>query len=105
MICEGSSFSNGNMKPVALVRMVVSRNKAVRPGIACDLSSPYKTTRPETIPIRLMTTCNTVTACKLKPSIMTLSPCFDWGDATADHRKLPQRDCASQALVNAVRVL
>ena len=76
MICEGSSFSNGNMKPVALVRIVVSRKIAVMPGIDCDLSSPNKTMRPETIPIRLMTTCKIVTACKLKPSIMTRSPCW-----------------------------
>src|SRR3984885_7205113 len=76
MICEGNSFSKGNMTPVALVRMVVMRKRAVRPGIDCDLNSPNKTTRPATIATRLMTTCRTVTACKLKPSIMMQSPCW-----------------------------
>ena len=70
MMCDGSSFSKGNMKPVALVRIVVMRKMAVTPGIDCDLNRPNKTTRPETIPIKLMTTCKTGTACKLRPSIM-----------------------------------
>src|ERR1700722_7632977 len=76
MMCEGNSFSNGNMKPVALVRMVVIRKMAVNPGIDCDLNIPNKTTRPATIATRLITTGKTVTACKLKPSIMIRSPCW-----------------------------
>ena len=62
MMCDGNSFSNGNRKPVALVRIVVSRKMAVRPGIRLEPNSPNKTTRPETIPIRLMMTCRIVTA-------------------------------------------
>ena len=56
MMCDGSSFSNGNRKPVALVRIVVSRKIAVMPGIRFEPSSPNITRMPETIPIRLMTT-------------------------------------------------
>ena len=44
------------MKPVALVRIVVTRKIAVRPGIRLEESIPNITTRPVTIAIRLMTT-------------------------------------------------
>src|ERR1700730_12542118 len=83
IMCDGSSFSNGNRKPVALVNIVNSRNIAVRPGIRLEPSSPDMTTMPETIAIRLMITCTMVKVDKLMPRIMTRSPfcemaeCYD----------------------------
>jgi hypothetical protein len=73
-MCEGSSFSNGNKKPVALVRIVVSRKRAVRPGILFESKSPNKTTSPETIPMRLIATCRIVKADELIPKTMIHSP-------------------------------
>ena len=49
MMCDGSSFSNGNRKPVALVRIVNSRNIAVSPGIRLEPSRPNMTMMPETM--------------------------------------------------------
>ena len=56
IMCEGSSLSNGNRKPVALVRIVNSRKMAVRLGLLLEPSSPNMTMRPETIAIKLMIT-------------------------------------------------
>jgi hypothetical protein len=55
-MCDGNSCVNGNRKPVALVRIVVSRKIAVMTGICFEPSSPDITMRPLTIPIRLMIT-------------------------------------------------
>jgi hypothetical protein len=44
------------------------------PGIVLEPRSPDKTTKPETIPIRLMMTCSIVKVDKLIPRIMTRSP-------------------------------
>ena len=52
----------GNRKPVALVKIVVSRNSAVKAGIRCEPSIPSNTITPLAIAIRLMTTCNWVNA-------------------------------------------
>src|SRR6516162_10455441 len=73
-MCEGSNFSNGNRKPVTLVSIVVSRKSAVMPGSRCEPKSPNRTTKPETIPIRLMMTCTIVKADRLIPRTMTRSP-------------------------------
>src|SRR5215471_605688 len=74
MICDGNSRSNGNMKPVTLVRMVNTRKIAVRAGIGFESSMPNMTMRPATIAIRLMTAWMAVTVDKLRPSITTRSP-------------------------------
>src|ERR1700686_544230 len=84
IMCEGSNFSNGNRKPVALVRMVKSRNIAVRPGIRFEVRSPNMTIMQETIAIKLMITCTVVKVDRLIPRIMTRSPfligrCYDRG--------------------------
>src|ERR1700676_2573529 len=76
MMCEGSNLSNGNRNPVALVRIVVTRNNAVQLGITLEPRSPDKTTRPETTPIRLMMTCSIVKVDRLIPRTMTRSPLF-----------------------------
>ena len=78
MMCDGSSFSvtsGGIRKPVALVRIVNSRNIAVSPGIRLEPSMPNMTIMPATIPIRLMTTCTVVKVDRLIPKIMARSPC------------------------------
>src|SRR5216684_606830 len=79
MMCDGSSFSTGNRKPVALVRMVKSRNIAVRPGILLEPRRPNMTMMPATMAIRLMITCSVVNVAKLIPRIMTL-PLFETGE-------------------------
>src|SRR5579859_1073458 len=78
IMCDGSSLSNGNRNPVALVSIVVTRNSAVQPGTILEPRSPDKTTRPETMPIRLMMTCSMVKADRLIPKITTRSPFLDW---------------------------
>src|ERR1700694_2107873 len=80
MMCEGSNLSNGNRNPVALVRIVVTRNNAVQLGITLEPRSPDKTTRPETTPIRLMMTCSIVKVDRLIPRTMTRSPLFGTGE-------------------------
>jgi hypothetical protein len=42
--------------PVTLVKIVVARNAAVQPGNAIPLNRPYKTMRPDRIPIKLRAT-------------------------------------------------
>src|ERR1700733_4895191 len=79
IICDGNNWVNGNPKPVTLVRIVVTRNSAVQPGAGREPSSPNKTTRPETIPTRLMMTCKMVNVGRLRPSIMTRSPQLETG--------------------------
>ena len=76
-MCDGTNFSNGNRKPVALVRIVKSRNIAVEPGIRWEPSSPNMTTIPETIPTRLIITCTVVKAERLIPRIMMRSPSLE----------------------------
>ena len=90
-MCDGSSFSDGNRKPVALVRIVNSRNIAVRPGIRLEPSSPNMTMMPETIAIRLMITCTVVKVDRLIPRIMTRSPFLTASECYDPDRKLPQR--------------
>src|SRR5438445_8665585 len=47
---------NRKKKPVALVATVVARKSAVQPSSRFAVSSPNRTTKPESIPTRLMTT-------------------------------------------------
>src|SRR5258708_7339699 len=90
-MCDGSNFSDsrgGIRNPVALVRMVNSRNIAVRPGIRLEVRSPNMTIMPETIAIRLMITCTVTNVDRLIPRIMTRSPfypagCYDSGSKIA----------------------
>src|SRR5882724_2967443 len=77
MMCEGSNLSNGNRNPVALVRIVVTRNNAVQLGITLEPRSPDRTTRPETTPIKLMMTCSIVKVDRLIPRTMTRSPLLE----------------------------
>ena len=77
MMCDGSSLSDtsgGIRKPVALVRIVNSRNIAVRPGIRLEPSIPNITIMPATMPIRLMMTWTVTNVDKLIPRIMMRSP-------------------------------
>src|SRR4030088_548438 len=98
IMCDGSNFSNGNRKPVALVKIVNRRNIAVIPGIRLEPRSPNMTIMPETIAIRLMITCTVVKVDKLIPRIMTRSPFLNQPNATTPDRKLPQ------ARVRAIQV-
>src|ERR1700730_11714150 len=96
IMCDGNSLSNGNRNPVTVVKIVVTRNSAVQPGITLEPRSPYKTTRPETIPIRLMMTCSIVKVDKLIPRIMTrplvgTCECYDCGSEKAIGAKSDQR--------------
>jgi hypothetical protein len=50
----------GKRKPVTLVNRVVARNRTVQPSSLFPVSSPYATTIPEKIPIKLNTTCTKV---------------------------------------------
>ncbi len=59
---------------MALVRIVNSRNIAVKAGIRLEPSIPNMTIMPATMAIRLMTTCRVVKADKLIPRTMTRSP-------------------------------
>ena len=52
----------GNMNPVTLVNIVVSRNSAVQPASRLEPSMPTSTIKPLAIAIRLMMTCSTVNA-------------------------------------------
>src|SRR5216684_3412222 len=77
IMCDGSNFSysrGGIRKPVALVKMVNSRNIAVRPGIRLEPRSPNMTIMPATMPIRLMMTCTVTNVDRLIPRIMMRSP-------------------------------
>src|SRR5258706_3249978 len=86
-MCDGSNFSDsrgGIRKPVALVKIVNSRNVAVSPGIDLEVRSPNMTMMPATMPIRLMMTCTVTNVDRLIPRIMTRSPfwsgeCYDYG--------------------------
>src|SRR5882724_326141 len=89
MMCEGSNLSNGNRNPVALVRIVVTRNNAVQLGITLEPRSPDRTTRPETTPIRLMMTCSIVKVDRLIPRTMTRSPLLERANATTANTKKP----------------
>jgi hypothetical protein len=60
----------GNKNPVTLVKIVVARKRAVQPLILCELNMPYKTMRPDMIPIRLIATCSSVKLCIDMPRIM-----------------------------------
>ena len=73
-IAAGVTVVAGNMNLVTLVSTVVARNSAVQPGIRCAPSMPYSTTRPETMPIKLMATCSLVKAAIDSPRIMK-PPC------------------------------
>src|SRR5882762_10835109 len=54
--CDGNNLWNGNMNPVTLVATVVSRKSAVQPSRLFPAISPNKTTNPDKIPTRLITT-------------------------------------------------
>src|SRR5258706_4842114 len=76
-MCDGSNFSDsrgGIRKPVALVKIVNSRNIAVSPGIELEVRSPNMTIMPATIAIRLMITWTVTKVDRLIPRIMTRSP-------------------------------
>jgi hypothetical protein len=73
IMCEGNSFSNGNRKPVTLVKIVNRRKTAVRPGVGFERSIANMTIRPEAIAIRLMMTWRVVKADRLIPSTMARS--------------------------------
>src|ERR1039457_5546534 len=51
---------NGKKNPVTEVATVVARKSIVQPHIRFEVNSPQRTTRPDRIPIRLMTTCTMV---------------------------------------------
>src|SRR5215471_5786639 len=90
MMCDGSSCSNGNMKPVTLVRIVNNRKIAVSPGILPPPSMPNMTIMPEAIAIRLIRTWTKVKVDTLSPTIMTnKSPCQNRTNATIRPAELP----------------
>jgi hypothetical protein len=65
--------ARGNKNPVTLVKIVIARKGAVQPLILCELNMPYKTMRPDMIPIRLITLITTCSSVKLSidmPRIM-----------------------------------
>src|SRR5258706_11840814 len=68
-MCEGKRCSNGKRYPVTLVSTVVSRNNVVHFSSLLPLSIPYRTTKPDTIPIRLMAVCTMVKVARLMPGI------------------------------------
>jgi hypothetical protein len=53
---DGNNLWNGNMNPVTLVATVVTRKSAVQPSSFLPAISPNKTTDPDKIPVRLITT-------------------------------------------------
>jgi hypothetical protein len=57
---------NGKKSPVKLVSTVLIRNNAVHPLSLRPRSKPDMTTNPDTIPIKLMTTCNLVNGERLE---------------------------------------
>ena len=63
---------NGNMNPVTLVSTVVSRNSAVQTGRDLPAIIPMTTTKPVTIAMRLIATCNSVKVSSDMPRIMIL---------------------------------
>src|SRR6476659_9956950 len=104
IMCDGSNLSNGNRKPVALVRMVKRRNIAVSPGMRFEPRSPNMTMIPETIAIRLMITCSIVKVDKLIPRIMTRSPfdpagCYDSGSKIATCARSARRQFRQAAWI------
>src|SRR5712692_10137330 len=60
---EGKRWSNGKPNPVTLVATVVARKTPVHPLNRFPASIPKRTTKPERIPIRLMTTWIKVKVC------------------------------------------
>src|SRR3954464_2149619 len=74
MMCDGSSLSDtsgGIRNPVALVRIVSSRNSPVRPSGLFDFGLADITMKPATIGTMLMTVWTRTNVDKLIPSIMT----------------------------------
>src|SRR6185312_3730134 len=61
----------GNMNPVTLVRMIVTRNSAVQPRRRRAPSMPHTTTNPLNSAISVMMTWTTVNACTDSPKIIT----------------------------------
>src|ERR1700730_8817463 len=56
-MARGVSKPNGSSgKPGTLVKIVVTRNMAVHASSDSPVKRPYKTTKPDTIPIRLNAT-------------------------------------------------
>ena len=55
-MCEGNNLWKGKRNPVTLVAVVVVRNVAVHPLNRFAVSSPYTTTSPDKIPIKLNAT-------------------------------------------------
>lgn len=53
---DGKMRSRGKKNPVTLVNIVVARKIKVRPSSLLELNKPTRTTAPERIPSRLMTT-------------------------------------------------
>jgi len=58
--CDGKNLWNGKPNPVTLVATVLARKSAVQPSSRFPVSRPYRTTSPEPIPTRLITTCTNV---------------------------------------------
>ena len=92
-MCDGSSWLNGNMKPVTLVSTVVARKISVRPPRWRPPSMPNSTMIPLAIPIRLMTTCSVVKLDMDIPRIMGLVSPVVWL-ASIDDGRLPNTPAA-----------
>ena len=90
MISGGPKRAKRNMKPVTLVATVVNRKIAVMGGVRFESSMPNKTSIPDAIPIRLMTTWNCVNAATDMPRIMVSAACYRMHgrSLTADARLL-----------------
>src|SRR3954470_24121461 len=73
-ICDGRILGVGKKKPVRLVSTVVARKSAVQASDLFAFNRPNKTTKPDTIPIRLITTCTSVNVGVDRPKIMTCPP-------------------------------
>ena len=74
-ICDGSTVVKGNRKPLALVRIVNTRNQAVQPGSLFEANNPPATTNPSAIAIMLMMRWKTVKPANDMPNIM-MRPLF-----------------------------
>jgi hypothetical protein len=74
--CEGRTRAPGNPNPVTLVKIVLIRNTMVPTRDRVPVRKPNITTKPETIPIRLSTTCTAVNVASVMPQT-TVSSSID----------------------------
>ena len=71
-MCDGSSVTKGNPKPVTLVKTVVTRKTSAQRPRSFPLANPPATTRPARMPIRLSTTWISVNVVRLKIMVVSL---------------------------------